>query len=83
MTAVDAILTKLDSNLPEFSSPDVCELFLNLWVPTPTAVVPKPTTFDLTRTWFDLSFSKFKDKILEFKFVVKVPIELVVFVSNE
>ena len=30
MTAVDAILTKLDSNLPEFSSPDACELFLNL-----------------------------------------------------
>ena len=83
ITDVAAMLTKFDSNLAEFSDPAGCVSFLNLNVPIPTPVVPNPTTLDLTKTLFDLSFSNFKDKILESKFVVKVPIELVVLVSKE
>ena len=83
ITPVEAILTKLDSNLAEFSEPSGWSCSLNLNVPIPDVVLPKPTIFDLTKIESDLSFSKFKDKILEFRFEVNVPIEELVFVSKE
>ena len=57
ITAVEAILTKLDSNLAEFSDPFGCACDLNLNVPIPIDVVPKPTIFELSKTWLGLSFS--------------------------
>ena len=80
---VDPILTNLDSNLPEFSDPSDWASNLNLYVPIPDAVVPKPTILDLTKTWFDLSFSYFKDKTPESISDVNVPIEFPVLLSNE
>ena len=83
ITPVEAILTKLDSNLAEFSEPSGWSCSLNLNVPIPDVVLPKPTIFDLTKIELGLSFSKSKDKILELRFEVNVPIEELVFVSKE
>ena len=83
ITPVDAILTKLDSNLAEFSEPSGWSCSLNLNVPIPDDVLPKPTIFDLTKIELVLSFSKSKDKIFELRFEVNVPIDKSVFVSKE
>ena len=83
ITPVEAILTKLDSNLAEFSEPSGWSCSLNLNVPIPDDVLPKPTIFDLTKIELVLSFSKSKDKIFELRFEVNVPIDKSVFVSKE
>ena len=35
----------MDSNLADLSAPIGCPVTLNLYVPIPAVVVPKPTTF--------------------------------------
>ena len=84
-TRVEVLLTLLneDCKLTVLSFPADWAVSLNLNVPIPAVVVPKPTTLDLNVAVLIPVFSKSIDKTPELKLDVNVPMKLFEKLSND